>query len=98
MYNDKGVFIALEEVGYLFMSASFMAVSPLFSAGVLRFLLVLAFALTLLSLLYYIVVYGWDRSYRFEVAVITIDWTTLIVCGTLMARHFRASDKNDKVD
>jgi hypothetical protein len=97
MYNDKGVFIALEEVGYIFMSASFFAMAPLFS-GILRFFLVAAFVSTVVSLIYYIVSFGWGRSYRFEVAVIFIDWMTLIVCGTMMALRFLRADKNEKLD
>lgn len=97
MYNDKGVFIALEEMGYIFMSLSFLAMAPLFD-GVLRFTLIVAFALTVFSLVYYIIEYGWERSYRFEVAVIAIDWTTLIVSGMLMARRFRIGGKQVKLD
>lgn len=97
MYNDKGVFIALEEVGYVFMSASLLALAPLFS-GMLRLTLVAAFALTVLSLLYYTIAYGWERSYRFEVAVIAIDWTTLIVCGPLMSRRFWRRNACEKQD
>ena len=97
MYNDKGVFIALEEVGYFFMSASFLAIAPLFS-GILRLTLVAAFVLTVLSFLYYIIAYGWERSYRFEVAVIFIDWMTLIVGGMFMAWKFRLDAKDAKLD
>jgi len=80
------------------MSCSFLAMAPLFS-GMLRWTLVTAFVLTVLSLLYYIMAYGWRRSYRFEVAVIAIDWATLIVCGLLMARAFwRGGDSRAKLD
>jgi hypothetical protein len=104
MYNDKGVFIALEEVGYIFMSASFLALAPVIPNIILRLLLVLAFVSTVLTLIYYVVIYGWKRSYRFEVAVICIDWITLIGCGALLARdllHVAADNsnkKNEKLD
>jgi hypothetical protein len=33
--------------------------------------------------------YGLDVEYRFEVAAITVDWTVLIVVGTLLAFAYR---------
>ena len=99
MYNDKGVFIALEEVGYLFMSASFLALAPIVRSSMVRWTLVSSFVSTILSLLYYILVYEWERSYRFEVAVICIDWMTLVVFGLVTARALWTTDiNNEKVD
>ena len=97
MYNDKGVFIALEEIGYMFMSASFLALAPLFS-GMLRLTLVSAFVSTVFSLAYYIIAYGWNRSYRFEVAVILIDWIALVVCGAFMTRTCYIGVTHEKSD
>jgi hypothetical protein len=88
MYNGRGVFIALEEIGFLCLGASLCAMSPLFS-GVLRLFLAGSFALDLLALLYINLRYGWDRSYRFEVTVISIDWIAFLVCGSMMAMVFR---------
>ena len=34
-------------------------------------------------------IYGKDLEYRFEVAVITINWTLLIVVGVLLSVWFR---------
>ena len=31
------------------------------------------------------IAYGFDVEHRFEIAVITIDWTVLIVAGALLA-------------
>jgi hypothetical protein len=88
MYNGRGVFIALEELGFLCLGASLCALSPLFS-GVLRLFLAGSFALDLLALFYINWRYGWDRSYRFEVIVISIDWLAFCVCGSMMTMVFR---------
>jgi hypothetical protein len=40
--------------------------------------------------------FGFDLGYRFEVAIIVIDWLTLIVAGVLMALVFRRG--NDASD
>ena len=84
MYNGRGIFIALEEVGYLCLGASLLALSPLFS-GVLQLLLVGSFASDLVALLYINLRYGWDRSYRFEVVTISINWLAFTICGSIIA-------------
>jgi hypothetical protein len=40
--------------------------------------------------------YGLKREYIFEVAAISIDWTTLIVSGILSGRLFRREMLNSK--
>lgn len=97
MYNGRGVFIALEEAGYLCLGASLFALSPLFS-GVLRLLLAGSFATNLVALLYINLRYGWDRSYRFEVAAISIDWLAFIICGSMIAVVFLRDTMRDAVD
>jgi hypothetical protein len=93
-YNPHGIFIALEELGYLLMSLAFLFMGIVFADATrleraLRGLLVggalAAFGVYgVLNLLY-----GANLEYRFEVAVITINWTLLIVVGVLLGVWFR---------
>jgi hypothetical protein len=92
-YNPHGIFIALEDVGYLAMGLAFLFVAPaipctstlerstrrLFTAGG---------ALTVVSL---VLLSGWYRTnldYRFEVTAILITWLVLIASGVLLNRLF----------
>ena len=93
-YNPHGLFIALEEVGYLLVALAFAGVAPAFGGRTrleraLRFTLVggclLAFgALGVVSWRY-----GLEREYRFEVAVITIDVVVLLAASGMAAMLFR---------
>lgn len=87
-YNGHGLFIALEELGYITMSISFLFLAPVFSTEKrleksIRVILFLQFGFTLLSFLLYSIKFGLDREYRFEVATITIDWLVAIIVGIL---------------
>jgi hypothetical protein len=98
-YNPHGVFIALEEVGYIMMSVAFMSIVPVFSgSGVLkcaiRWTYAICFFLTIFSFAMISLRYGIKREYRFEVAVITIDYLTLIVSGLLLSRLFKREMRN----
>ncbi len=93
-YNPHGIFIALEEIGYLIMSASFLFIAPVFSGTdrlerAIRWIFIISFILTMLSLIIFSIVYGINREYRFEVVVISIDWITLIVSGMLLSVLFK---------
>jgi len=95
-YNPHGVFIALEDAGYLLMAVSFLfaglGLSPqdtpsraarwVFASGFIGVM----FLLVGLSMAYHL-----DVEYRFEVAAITVDWTVLIVAAALLAVAYRRS-------
>jgi hypothetical protein len=92
-YNPHGVFIALEEVGYLLMSVSFLAMVPVLKGQgttmrVVRWLFAAAFVIPALALIAYSVAHGLDRMDRFEVVVISVNWLVLISSGVLIARRF----------
>jgi hypothetical protein len=94
MYNPNGVFIALEELGYLLMSLALVCLAPVFTQRnrverTIRWLLVLGLATALAALGGVSAVRGIDRGYVFEVFVISIVWLTLIVAGPLVAVVFR---------
>jgi hypothetical protein len=93
-YNPHGVFIALEEAGYALMGVAFLFAglamstdSRLLRAARTIFLVGFGSIATAFGALS--IVYGADVEYRFEVAAISIDWTILIIAGTLLAIAYR---------
>ncbi len=89
-YNPHGIFIALEEVGYLLLSLSLVCLAPVFwSVGRLgravSWTSIAIFGLSLLSLVWISIAYGINREYRFEIAVISFAWIGLIVISILVA-------------
>lgn len=94
MYNPHGVFIALEEIGYLLMSLVFLCLTAVFVRSdrlerSIRWLFSLSFAATVIALVVVAATRGIDRGDRFEVIVIAIVWLTLIAAGPLLAMAFR---------
>ncbi len=89
-YNGHGIFIALEELGYITMSIAFLFLAFLFSMKnrlekSIRFILILPFLITLISFVLYSAKFGVDRSYRFEVATISVNWLVTIAIGILIS-------------
>lgn len=92
-FNAHGVFIALEELGYLVMSLSLFFAAFAFTGQnraerALRWLWIGGFVIALVALVGVTVIYGTDREYRFEIAIIALDWLALIVGGGLLSRVF----------
>jgi len=105
-YNPHGVFIALEDLGFLVMGLAFLFVaaglvgrSRLERAG--RYVLATGGILAVVALVVLALVYRSDLEYRYEVAAIAIDWLTLIAAGVLFSllfrREARASAPRDDV-
>ena len=93
-YNPHGIFIVLEELGYLLMSLSFLFLAPVFTdrgrlESAVRWVFIAGFILTMVFLTVITNNYGLDRMDRFEVAVISIDWLVLIINGVLLSLLFR---------
>src|SRR5215216_3744052 len=93
-YNPHGIFIVLEELGYLLMSLSFVFLAPVFAnkgrlASAVQWVFIAGFILTMIFLTVISISYGLDRMDRFEVAVISIDWLVLIINGILLSLLFR---------
>ncbi len=89
-YNGHGIFIAMEDLAYITMSISFLFLAFVFSIQnrlekTIRLILILASVLTALSFVFYSIKFGIDRSYRFEVAAITINWLVSITAGILIS-------------
>jgi hypothetical protein len=93
-YNPHGIFIALEDLGYLMMSLAFFCIAWVFARGnklgsALRNLLTVS---PLLAFAVYIVlslIYGKNIEYRFEVFIITFNWITLIIAAVLLSIYFK---------
>lgn len=92
-YNPHGIFIALEDLGYLMMSVASLFAAFVFTGQnkverAIRWLFITSFVLVVGLLLVLSLFYGEHLEYRFEVAVILINWTVLIVAGILLSVYF----------
>ena len=93
-YNGHGLFIALEELGYITMSLAFFFLAFLFSMKnrlekSIRLILMTPLVITILAFIFYSLKYGLDRHYRFEVATLSINWLVMIVVGILISIYFK---------
>lgn len=93
-YNPHGVFIALEELGYMLVSASLACMAAALPAAMrleraVRWLFAGGFVSAVAALAYFAVRYGHRREYLFEIAVISVVWLTLIPGAFMMALVFR---------
>jgi len=97
-FNPHGIFIVLEEFGFLLMSISFFALFPVFCGRTklekaLKITVIAGFALAVIAFVLISVKHGIHREYRFEVAIITIVWIEVIVAGILLSRYFKSQKK-----
>lgn len=93
-YNDHGLFIAMEELGYITMSIALFFLAFVFSKNTriersIRIILIIQLALNVIAFVFYSMKFGIHRSYLFEVATITINWIVIIVVGILAGLHFK---------
>lgn len=98
-YNEHGLFIAMEELGYISMSIALFFLAFAFSKNTrlergIRIILITQLLLTFSAFIFYSFKFGIERSYLFEVATITINWLVIIIVCILTGIHFR---KNIKV-
>jgi hypothetical protein len=101
-FNPHGIFIALEELGFLLMSGSFCGMAPVFRGkgklgAAISGVFIAGVGVASLAFMLYAVIYGMHREYRFEVAVITINWITLIVAGILLSLFYRKPPERSSV-
>ncbi|MBN1565766.1 MAG: hypothetical protein JXA10_18125 [Anaerolineae bacterium] len=92
-YNPHGIFIALEEAGYLLMSLSFLFMAGVFAAEkrvlvMIRWVFILGFVIPIVALIIISAIYGLERLDRFEVIILSVDWLVLLVNGILLSRVF----------
>ena len=94
-YNPHGIFIALEDAGYLMMGAAFLFIALAFGRQTgleraIRRILIISSVLAVGSLFVYALIYRYDLEYRYEVTAIMIDWITVIITGVLLSLFFQA--------
>jgi hypothetical protein len=93
-FNPHGIFIILEEMGFITMNISLFCLVPVFSESnklekSIRLTFIISFILMLLSFLAITVSFGMNREYRFEVVIISITWIELIITGILISILFK---------
>ena len=95
-YNPHGIFIALEELGFLLAGLAFcflaLALGRTGLERAARWVLLTSFAVVAGSFMGLSVAFGFGVEYRFEVAAIAIIWLTLVVAGVMLAFVFARSD------
>ena len=94
-YNPHGLFIALEEVGYLTMALSLGATAVAVpgrtpAVHAVRWVFGVTPVAVFAALVWIMVSRGTDRGYLFEVVVISIVWFALLIGAALLARLFRS--------
>lgn len=93
-YNPHGIFIAMEELGFILMSLSFVFSIPAFECEpglkkIIRLNFAFAFVAVVIAFIYLTFKHGLERKDRFEVAIISINWLVLIVNGILISRLYK---------
>lgn len=93
-FNPHGVFIAIEELGFLSMSVGLACLAPVFwglrAPGRKVAWVVLAGAVSSFGALVGMSMrFGLQREYFLEVALISVVWLTLIIVGPMLALLFR---------
>ncbi len=99
-YNPHGLFIALEDLGYLALCVAFVFVGTAFPgarvlARSIRWTLLAAGFLGIGCFVAMTWHFGLDLEYRFEVAIITVAWTALIILGVMLALFFHLPPSED---
>jgi hypothetical protein len=95
-YNPHGLFIALEDLGYLALCAAFVFAGAGFPgatglARAIRWTFKVAASLGFGCFVAMTWHFGLDIEYRFEVAIISITWTALVVLGVMLGLLFRSA-------
>lgn len=98
-FNPHGIFIVLEELGFMLIVLSLFVVAPVFDGKNalerwLKWTGIACFFLAILTFTLISVSFGMEREYRFEVAIISIAWLELIVWSLLLARFFKRKPVN----
>ncbi len=97
-YNEHGLFIAMEELGYITMSIALFFLAFAFSKKrraetIIRVILISQLFLTMIAFIFYVIKFGIERSYMFEVASISLNWLVLIIVGIMIGLHYKKTLK-----
>lgn len=91
-YNPHGLFIALEELGYIMMTISFGFLIPVFRGkytNIIAVIYLLAVIIAIGSFVFISIQYGLDKLDRYEVIIISTTWIVLIINGVLTGNKVR---------
>ena len=93
-YNVHGVFIAMEVIGYIFMAISFAFLVPTLDKTTkeerwIRIILMISVILSFISFVLLYSFYGLETGDKFEVVIIVITWSVLIIIGLLYYKIFK---------
>jgi len=93
-YNPHGIFIALEEIGFILMSFSFLFMSYVFINNnriemFVRWIFRIDFIVVVIAFITMSIWFGFNLKDRFEVVVISLNWLVLISNGILVSRVFK---------
>ena len=96
-YNPRGLFIALEDLGYLLIALTFLPIAAaiprsLKAGQALRWTLMVAFALALIAFVAMWLLFGPEMGLPFELAIISIVWIGLVVVGVESSLLFRQAE------
>ena len=97
-YNPHGIFIALEDLGYLMMSVAFLFTGASFAKDerlerTIRWVFILSSLASIGAFVVLTLIYGQNLEYRFEVTIITINWITLILAGIMLSVFFKRATR-----
>lgn len=97
-YNPHGIFIALEDIGYLIMGVAFLFIAHVFGRRerlerAIWLVFIISSVLAVGSLIIFALLYGSDLEYRYEVVVLLVDWIALIVSGVLLSVVFKRAGR-----
>jgi hypothetical protein len=92
-YNPHGAFLAMEDLGYLLLAAAMLFAGAAVPRNIrpghsLRWLLLLAGGLSLVTFTAMAVAFGSEMALPSEIAIILIQWPALIAIGILQAIFF----------
>jgi hypothetical protein len=95
-YNPHGIFMAMEELGYIAMSFSFLFLALVFGKKskverAIRLIFKVAFVLAFAAFVFITLEHGIVRKDRFEIIVISINWLVLAINGVLVGVVFKRS-------
>ncbi|HOO75956.1 MAG TPA: hypothetical protein PLS66_11740 [Tepiditoga sp.] len=93
-YNPHGIFIILEEIGYIMMSLAFLFFIPVFSEknksdGIIRKILLSDVIINIISFIIITLFFGIKREYIFEVVIISVNFIFLAVFSLLVSLRVR---------
>lgn len=91
-YNPHGVFITLEELGYITMMLSFACLVPAFwrkKHKPIAIVYLIGFVASVIAYTLISIQFGLDKQDRFEVIIISLAWLILITNGILIGNNMR---------